>query len=38
MECIIGIVIKVINFILSTMLDGYLYTKEFVKERKKNKE
>ncbi len=38
MDILIGIIIKVINFILSTMLDGYLYTKEFIEERKKNKE
>jgi len=36
-EYIIGIVIKIIDFIFSTMLDGYLYIKELFKERKKNK-
>lgn len=38
MDYIVGIVIKVINFILSIMLDGYLYIKDFIKERKKNKD
>lgn len=38
MEYIIGILIRVMNFILSVIPDGYLYIKKFLKERKDNKE